>query len=146
MGRKYQVGKTGRVVVARFEDKEDVLGNLSIIAKKEGISAAAFYLVGGMGEGKFVVVTEKVELPPSPVWRDLGESDEVVGFGSIFNQNNEPRVHLHAAFGKKDTVKVGCLRENSQTFLVLEAVIIELSGINAVREFDPVSGLNILKL
>lgn len=143
---KYQVGKIGRVVVARFEDKEDVLGDLTSIAKKEGISAAAFYLVGGMREGKIVVGPEKDELPPTPVWRELGESHEVVGFGTIFHQNNEPKVHLHAAFGKKDAVKVGCLRENSSTFLVLDAVIIELSGINAAREFDPVSGLNILKL
>ncbi len=143
---KYQVGKIGRVVVARFEDKEDVLGNLGSITKKEGINAAAFYLVGGMREGKIVVGPEKDELPPIPVWRELGESHEVVGFGTIFYQNNEPKVHLHAAFGKKDAVKVGCLRENSQTFLVLEAVIIELNGINAVREFDPVSGLNILRL
>ncbi|MCC6600620.1 MAG: DUF296 domain-containing protein [Crocinitomicaceae bacterium] len=143
---KYQVGNIGRVIVARFEDKEDVLGNLGSIAKKEGINAAAFYLVGGMREGKIVVGPEKDEIPPTPVWRELGESHEVVGFGTIFHQNNEPKVHFHAAFGKKDMVKVGCLRENSKTFLVLEAVIIELSGINAVREFDPVSGLNILKL
>ncbi|NUO10235.1 MAG: DUF296 domain-containing protein [Candidatus Brocadia sp.] len=143
---KYQVGRIGRVVVARFEDKEDVLGNLSGIVEKEGIRAAAFYLVGGMREGKIVVGPERDELPPAPVWRELGESHEVVGFGTIFYQNNEPKVHFHAAFGKRDTVKVGCLRENSRTFLVLEAVIIELSGIDAVRELDPVSGLNILRL
>ena len=64
----------------------------------------------------------------------------------IFYQGNEPKVHFHGAFGKKDMVKVGCLRENSSTFLVLEAVIIELSGINAVREFDPALGLTLLKL
>ena len=143
---KYQVGKVGRVVVAKFEDKEDVLGNLSAIVKKEGIQAAAFYLVGGMREGKIVVGPEKDEIPPTPVWKNLGESHEVVGFGTIFYQGNEPKVHFHGAFGKKDMVKVGCLRENSATFLVLEAVIIELSGINAVREFDPTTGLTLLKL
>jgi len=143
---KYQVGKIGRVIAAKFEDKEDVLGNLCSIAKKEDVRAAAFYLLGGMREGKIVVGPEKDELPPAPIWRALGESHEVVGFGTIFYQNNEPKVHCHAAFGKKDTVKVGCLRENSQTYLVLEAVIIELDGIDAVREFDPVTGLNILKL
>ena len=143
---KYQVGGVGRVVVARFEDRDDVLGNLSTIAKKEGISAAAFYLVGGMREGKIVVGPEKDELPPVPVWKELGEAHEVIGFGTIFYQDNEPKVHLHAAFGKGDSVKVGCLRENSKTFLVLEAVIIELRGINAIRAFDPVSGVNILKL
>lgn len=143
---KYQVGKVGRVVVAKFEDKEDVLGNLGSIVKKEGISAAVFYLVGGMREGKIVVGPEKDEIPPTPVWKNLGESHEVVGFGTIFYQGNEPKVHFHGAFGKKDMVKVGCLRENSATFLVLEAVIIELSGINAVREFDPALGLTLLKL
>ena len=143
---KYQVGGVGRVVVARFEDRDDVLGNLSSIAKKEGISAAAFYLVGGMREGKIVVGPEKDEFPPVPVWKELGEAHEVIGFGTIFYQDNEPKVHLHAAFGKGDSVKVGCLRENSKTFLVLEAVIIELRGINAIRAFDPVSGVNILKL
>ena len=81
---KYQVGKIGRVVVARFEDREDVLGNLGSIVKKEGISAASFYLVGGMREGKIVVGPEKDEIPPTPVWRELGESHEVVGFGTIF--------------------------------------------------------------
>ena len=143
---KYQVGKVGRVVVAKFEDREDVLGNLSTIVKKEGISAAAFYLVGGMREGKIVVGPEKDVVPPTPVWKNLGESHEVVGFGTIFYQGNEPKVHFHGAFGKKDMVKVGCLRENSSTFLVLEAVIIELSGINAVRDIDPALGLAMLKL
>ena len=143
---KYQVGKVGRIVVAKFEDREDVLGNLSAIVKKEGISAAAFYLVGGMREGKIVVGPERDEIPPTPVWKNLGESHEVVGFGTIFYQGNEPKVHFHGAFGKKDMVKVGCLRENSSTFLVLEAVIIELSGINAVRDVDPALGLAVLKL
>ncbi len=143
---KYQVGNTGRIVVARFEDREDVIENLHSIAEKEGIKAAAFYLVGGMREGKIVVGPEKDEIPPKPVWKELGESHEIVGFGTIFYQDNKPKVHLHGAFGKKDMVKVGCLREKSETFLVLEAVIIEITGVNAIRELDPVSGLTLLKL
>ena len=112
----------------------------------EGISTAVFYLVGGMREGKIVVGPERDEIPPTPVWKNLVESHDVVGFGTIFYQGNEPKVHFHGAFGKKDMVKVGCLRENPATFLVLEAVIIELSGINAVKEFDPALWLALLKL
>jgi predicted DNA-binding protein with PD1-like motif len=143
---KYQVGRTGKVVVARFEDREDVLGNLASIAKKEKIRAAAFYLVGGMRQARIVVGPEKDQMPPVPVWRELGESHEVTGFGTIFYQGDEPKVHFHGAFGKGDMVKVGCVREKTETFLVLEAVIIEMDGITAVREFDPVSGLTLLKL
>jgi predicted DNA-binding protein with PD1-like motif len=59
---------------------------------------------------------------------------------------DEPKVHVHGAFGKKDMVKIGCLREQSKTFLVLEAVIMELTGIHAVREIDPAVGMPLLKL
>ncbi|TAL23927.1 MAG: DUF296 domain-containing protein [Nitrospirae bacterium] len=143
---KYQVGKTGRVVVARFEDREDVLDNLVSIAKKENIKAGVFYLIGGMREGKIVVGPEKDVMPPVPVWKELKETHEVVGLGTIFYQGDEPKVHFHGAFGKKEMVKVGCLREKSETFLVIEAVIIEIEGVNAIRELDPVSGLTLLKL
>lgn len=143
---RYQVGRTGRVVVARFEDREDVLGNLTDIARKEEIKSAVFYLIGGMREGRIVVGPEKEELPPKPVWKELKESHEIVGIGTIFPQEGEPKIHFHGAFGKKDMVKVGCLREMSETFLVLEAIIMEIEGVNASRELDPVSGVVLLKL
>jgi predicted DNA-binding protein with PD1-like motif len=143
---KYQVGKPGKIVVARFEDRDDVIENLSHIAKKENIRAGVFYLVGGMREGSIVVGPEKDEFPPKPVWRQLGESHEVVGFGTIFWEKEIPKLHFHGAFGKRDTVRVGCLRENSETFLVLEAIIIEIEGVTARRELDPVSNMVLLKL
>jgi predicted DNA-binding protein with PD1-like motif len=143
---KYQIGRPGRIVVARLEDGDDVLENLVEIARKEQLRAAVVYLVGGMREGSIVVGPERDEFPPTPVWRRLGESHEVVGFGTIFWQGDDPKVHLHGAFGKKDTVKVGCLRENAETFLVLEAVIMEIEGVDAGRVLDPVSGMVLLNL
>lgn len=143
---KYQTGKQGRVIVVRFEDKDDVIAGLTEIAKKEGIKAGIVQLVGGMREGDIVVGPESEEMPPKPVWKSLGESHEVFGFGTIFWQGDEPKIHFHGAFGKKEMVKVGCLRKNSETFLVLEAVIIEIEGIDAIRELDPASGMVLLKI
>lgn len=143
---KYQIGKVGRVVVARFEDREDVLGNLIDIAKKEVIKGAVFYLVGGMREGRIVVGPETEDLPPKPVWKELKESHEIVGIGTIFPQDGEPKIHFHGAFGKKDMVKVGCLREMSETFLVLEAIIMEIEGVDARREIDPAIGMALLRV
>ena len=64
----------------------------------------------------------------------------------IFWHNDEPKIHFHGAFGKKEMVKIGCLREKAETFLVLEAVIIEMEGIHATREVDPEIGMALLKL
>ena len=142
---EYQVGTQGRVVVARFGDGDDVLGGLVEIVRKENIRAAAFHLVGGMKKGRFVVGPATEEMPPVPVWRELDESHEAVGFGTIFWQEETPKVHFHGAYGKHDRVKAGCLREGSECFLVIEAVITEITGVDVVRELDPDSGMVLMK-
>lgn len=143
---KYQIGTAGRIIVARFEDKEDILDTLIGIAKKENVRSAVLYLLGGIKQGRIVVGPEEETMPPKPVWKNIEESHEVIGIGTIFWQDNEPKIHFHGAFGKKEMVKVGCLRGTSETFLVLEAFIVEIKGIDAKRELDPVSGLSLLKL
>ncbi|MDI6801300.1 MAG: DNA-binding protein [Thermodesulfovibrionales bacterium] len=142
----YQVGEVGRTIIIRFEDGDNILHGLTEIAKKEDIRAGVFYLVGGMKAGRFVVGPEKEEIPPVPVWRELKESHEILGLGTIFWQGDEPKMHLHGAYGKRDSVKMGCMRENAETFLVLEAIIMEIKGVNAVRELDPVSKMVLLKI
>jgi predicted DNA-binding protein with PD1-like motif len=136
----------GRVIVARFEDKEDILENLAVIARNENIRSAVFNLIGGIKAGKIVVGPEEEILPPKPVWRAIQESTEVIGVGTIFWHENEPKIHFHGSFGKRDAVKVGCLRGPSETFLVLEVVIFEIDGIDAKREMDQESGLVLLRL
>lgn len=144
---KYQIGKVGRVVVARFEDGDDLLASLVDIARAESIKAAVVYLVGGLKGGRFVVGPEtEGELPPKPIWRELTESHEIIGFGTIFWEGDEPKVHLHGAYGKRDSVKVGCLRADSSTFLVLECIVMEIEGVTARRELDPAVGLALLKV
>jgi predicted DNA-binding protein with PD1-like motif len=142
----YQIGSPGRIAVARFEDGDQILQGLAGIARKENIRAGVFYLVGGMKGGRFVVGPENDKMPPVPVWRELNESHEIVGLGTIFWQGDEPKLHFHGAYGKRDNVKAGCMRENAETFLVLEAIIMEIKGVNAERELDPVSGMALLRL
>ena len=143
---KYQIGELGRVVVARFDDGDNIFDGLYDVVRKENIRAGVLYLVGGMKKGRFVVGPETEEMPPIPVWRELDESHEIVGIGTIFWQAEEPKIHFHGAYAKRDKVLAGCLRQNAEAFLVLEAIIMEIKGVNAVRELDPISGLTLLKV
>jgi uncharacterized protein len=85
-------------------------------------------------------------MPPKPVWRELQESHEVVGFGTVFWEKEQPLVHFHGAYGKHDSVKAGCLREGSEAFLVLEVIITEILNVNVIRELDHHSGIVLLKM
>ena len=143
---QYQIGKPGRITVVRFSDGEDVLGGLAEICRKESIRAACFNIVGGMKGGRFVVGPETEEMPPKPVWRELQDSHEAVGFGTIFWDREQPKVHFHGAYGKRDSVKAGCMREGSEAFLVLEVVLTEILDVDIVRELDPVSNMVLMKM
>jgi len=41
---------------------------------------------------------------------------------------------------------MGCLREKSKVFLLSEIVVLELLGIEAVRENDEKTGLSLIKI
>jgi len=103
-------------------------------------------MVGGMKGGRFVVGPETEEMPPIPVWRELQESHEAVGFGTVFWDKEQPKVHFHGAYGKRDSVKAGCMREGTEAFLVLEVVITEILDVDIIRELDPVSNMILVKL
>ena len=142
----YRSGRIGRCIVVRFEHGDAVLEGLLELAKREQVRSGVFFLVGGIRNARIVVGPEKEELPPEPLWRSLDESHETLGTGTIFWHGDEPKIHFHGAYGKGDRVLAGCLRERGEAFIVLEAVILEIDGIEAGREVDPASGMVLLKL
>lgn len=143
---KYQSGKVGRIFVVRFEHEENPIQGLTQISKKENICSAVFWLIGGLNAGRFVVGPENDDFPPVPIWREIYGNNEILGTGTIFWYNEEPKIHLHGIYSREDTVRMGCLRDNPKVFLVLEAVIMEIIDINARREFDEKSEMVLLKL
>jgi len=53
-------------------------------------------------------------------------------------------LHLHAVFGRDDQVTAGCIRAGVTTWVVGEAVLIELVGSAAIRRVDSATGLELL--
>ena len=144
---KYQTGEIGKVILAHFDDGDEIVSNLENIVRKEHIRACVFYLLGGITQGRIVVGPANDDVrPPEPTWREIVDSHETLAIGTVFWNGNDPRVHIHGTYGKFDTVRTGCLRDEAKTFLVMEAVILELKGINAVRAVRPDIGMALLTL
>jgi predicted DNA-binding protein with PD1-like motif len=67
--------------------------------------------------------------------------------GTLFpDEQGQAVLHLHAAFGRDDRATAGCIRRGVTTWVIGEVVVIELTGSDAVRRVDPVTGFELLEL
>ncbi|MBN2183242.1 MAG: DUF296 domain-containing protein [Sedimentisphaerales bacterium] len=143
---EYAVGKTGRVIAARLFEGEDLYESVHEIARAENIRAAAVLITGGFRKAD-VIVGPKQEHPKIIGNRkEFAGPGEVLGVGTIYCDEEGPKLHIHSAIGKNDQTIVGCPRGRVETFLILEVTIIEIKGLSASRKPDEASGLNLLRI
>lgn len=140
----YEIGRIGRVIVARGFEGEDVYAELETLAVREHLESAVVLLVGGLRKGKVVVGPKNPVGPIEPMFREFDDAREIVGVGTIFRDETGPKVHLHAGIGRGDEVLVGCPRGGASVFCVLEAVLLEIEGTSALRRPDPDTALKLL--
>lgn len=146
---KYARAGLGRVLVVRLEDGDVVHECIEEAARAEGIARAAVILVGGAAGGSRIVAgpEDGTVRPVVPMERVLHDVHEMAGGGTIFpDESGRPVLHLHAAFGRDDQVTAGCIRTGVKTWVVAEAVIIELTGSSATRRVDAATGFELLDL
>jgi predicted DNA-binding protein with PD1-like motif len=144
---QYASGIVSRVFLARFDHGEEILAALRSLCAREGVKAGWFHLFGALADGRLVAGPKETALPPEPRWLSLGGVHEVVGTGSVAaGPTGEPEIHLHASFGRGTEVLTGCLREEGRAFVVVEAILFELSGIDASRRHDGATGLDLLSV
>lgn len=130
----------------KFDDKDVLLNEIDKLARKERIKAATFIFLGALREGDLVTGPKKPVIPPEANWTRFKDAWEVLGIGTVFTNKKGPQIHIHTAMGKKDKVLTGCVRKSTKVFLVIEAVLFELEGIEAAKEIDPATGLNLLRI
>ncbi len=142
---EYKVGKAGRIIAARLFEGEDIYESIESIARKENIKAAAVLITGGFRKAD-VVVGPKQESPRIiGNFKPFAGPGEVLGVGTLYRDDKQPKLHIHTAIGKENQVMVGCPRGGASTFLILEITIIEIDEIEARRKLDESTGLNLLK-
>ena len=139
---EYRSGSVGRIFVVRFDEGDDFLGGMKEMIAKENIRSGWFHVLGGIREADVVTGPKEVVMPPEPVWKEVREAKEVLGAGSIFWDEKEPKIHLHTALGHHGDTLTACMRENTKVYLVLEVCIIEISGIDVSRPWYEKGGFN----
>ena len=139
---EYRKGTVGRVFTVRFDHGENLLEGLKKLIVKEDIRCGLLHVLGGMQEADVVIGPREPVMPPEPVWNEIRDTREVLGIGSIFWENKEPKIHLHSALGHHGETITACVRKNTKTYLILEVFIIEISGINAARPWFEDGGFN----
>ncbi|MEW6519223.1 MAG: PPC domain-containing DNA-binding protein [Thermodesulfobacteriota bacterium] len=141
----YRTGSVARVFAIRFDDGDDFLGGLTELIKKENIRNGWFHVIGGLRQADVVTGPREPVMPPEPVWRQLRDARETLGSGSIYrDENDEPRIHLHAALGHHGDTITGCVRKGSRTYLLLEVILFEIAGFAASRPWSADKGFNIV--
>ncbi|MFC2010966.1 PPC domain-containing DNA-binding protein [Chloroflexota bacterium] len=145
---KASEGKIGRVFVVRLEDSDVVPPCLERFAEEKGISVGHVILIGGIGNGEVVVgPRHSDEMPPQPMLLPIDGAHEVVGVGIIApGEDGKPVLHIHAALGRSGQTVTGCLRPGVTTWLIGEAIIYEITGVEVARLPDKESGFNLLEM
>jgi predicted DNA-binding protein with PD1-like motif len=145
---KASEGKLGRVFIIRLEDGDAVPGSIERFAEEKKISVGQVILIGGIGDGQVVVgPRNSTEMPPEPMLVPVDGAHEVVGAGTIApDKNGKPKLHIHASLGRAGKTTTGCLRPGVTTWLVAEAVIIEILGTDAVRLPDKKAKFELLEI
>lgn len=140
-------GQSGRIFVLRLEDGDVVPQCIEQFALGNKIGLAQVILLGGVTDGQIVVGPRRSdELPPRPMLLPVDAAHEVMGVGILATgTDGKPNLHIHGALGRSGQTVTGCLRMGVKTWLIGEAVVIEIKGATAARVKDPASGFALLE-
>lgn len=141
-------GKTGRVFIIRLDDGDVLPECIERFAGEKGVRNGFVLLVGGIGAGQIVVGPRYSDvMPPDPMLVPVDGAHEVAAVGVLApGDDGNPMLHIHGALGRAGQTKTGCLRPGVTTWLVGEAILYEITGVDAKRVKDKRSGFALLRV
>jgi predicted DNA-binding protein with PD1-like motif len=140
---QYTEGQLGRVFVVRIDNGEDMLVSLRQFIDDKAIRAGSILFLGALMNGRMVTGPEEPVIPPVPHFVMFEGGWEVFGVGTIYSGESGPHIHYHASVGRSGHALTGCIREKAITYLIIEAVILEFTGLSARYEFDKKTQLHL---
>ncbi len=146
---QFTEAKFGRVFVLRLHDGDRLPDVIESFASEQKILRAVCFFLGGAKEGSHVVVGPKYGhgLPPKPMIASLNGVHESCGFGTVFlDEEDKPKLHMHASFGRKASTVTGCVRMGVDVWRIGEIVLFELLCPAACRAVDKETGFEFLEI
>jgi predicted DNA-binding protein with PD1-like motif len=145
---KFSQGKIKRIFVIKLQDNEKLPEVIENFASEQKINCAICLLIGGIGSGKLVSGPEKPDkFPINPILESITGTSEILGVGTIFpDEKNFPRLHMHAATGRRKKTLTGCIRPGICVWKIAEFIIIELEGLKGKRKKDKKAGFSVLEI
>ena len=141
---EYEQVKLGRTFILKFSHSEDLLTELKNFIKEKQVKAGTIQLLGALKNAGVVVGPKKDELPVTPIEKKIYRAHEIVGIGTIFWEESEPKIHIHTATGHDKDVLVTCIRKETEVFIVIEAIVQEYTHTTAKRQPDKQTGMTLL--
>ena len=137
----WQEVKIGRVLVCRMDFESDLLSSLEEFAKEHKVDAAFFTALGAVKKAAFAYYEQAAK---GYVEEAVEEPMELLScIGNIATLNGKVVVHAHAVFSDRSGRLRGGHLLKGTTVFAGEALILELSGVELVRSYDSVTGLNL---
>jgi predicted DNA-binding protein with PD1-like motif len=146
---QFTEAKLGRIFILRLHDGECLHEVLEQFAAQHKISTALCFFLGGAKENSCVVVGPKDgnALPPEPMTTLLNGVHEACGVGTIFaDEEEKPKLHMHASFGRKTSAVTGCVRMGVDVWHIGEVVMLELTEAAARRAKNEETGFEFLEI
>nr|WP_321350611.1 PPC domain-containing DNA-binding protein [uncultured Methanoregula sp.] len=140
---QYTEGQLGRVFMVRIDDGEDMLESLHRFVREKSVHAGSILFLGALMNGRMVTGPEEPVIPVVPHFVLFEGGWEVFGLGTIYTGESGPHIHYHASVGRSGHALTGCLREEAVTYLIVEAIVMEFTGLSARREFDQKTQLHL---
>ena len=140
-------GRIGRVFTLRLEDGDRVPDVIEEYAAGQGVVRGVCFLIGGIAAGRVVVGPESPGASPVvPRVHALDGVHEAAAVGTLFpDEEGRPRLHMHAALGREDETRTGCVRLGVDVWKLGEVVLLEIEGAPMVRRMDPATGFAVLE-
>jgi predicted DNA-binding protein with PD1-like motif len=144
---KVQEGRVGRTFLVKFEHGDDLIREILALAKKKGINTGFIMLLGALRKADMVTGPKECVVPPEPNWVNFDDGREILAMGTLIcDEEGQPTLHLHGGAGREEFSLTGCLRANTEVYLVVEGIILELEGIKARRVLDQLLQMKVLEI